>query len=312
MMEDAAADEGLLQSKSSLRDRLESTLPLDDVVYAFGYGSGVFSQGTNDAEFKVVDVILVVRDSLAFHRANLALNPSHYFVKSARWCRWIQEHSLQTPWLTNPRLYFNVTPTLKYGVVSLDHLQDDLMHWKYLYIAGRLHKPTVRILETPASNVTELQEQHNLPTALAAALLLQDESDHADPSMLFGQIAALSYTGDPRVAAGAEDPDKIAKLVENQGRWKRLYEPIRREHFSSLVSDQWEWESQNPLARRELQERLPWTSYCGDSRAGLTRKLSSIVGPAARYQSMKGFVTAGPRTSLQYAYRKLSKGLLRR
>jgi mitochondrial translocator assembly and maintenance protein 41 len=229
----------------------------------------------------LVDIIVVVREARAFHDVNRRINPSHYpsfwssSADAADWATWVQCHTLPDylhPYLHNPQLYFLLTDDglFKYGVVQLDHLLDDLKNWRYLYLAGRLHKPTVTITTTGNiygddnnnSNenddgtarilVEEAQQLTNLPNALVTALaLLQEEEDDdgavavaADDVNVFTTIASLSYTGDPRVRFGAEDPHKVQSLVFGGGggqyingnhrhyhhlvRWKRLYEPAIR------------------------------------------------------------------------------------
>jgi mitochondrial translocator assembly and maintenance protein 41 len=59
--------------------------------------------------------------------------------------------------------------TFKYGVISTRCLVDDLLQWRTLYLAGRLHKP-VDILTAP----TDLQPhlRTNLRHALSASLLM--------------------------------------------------------------------------------------------------------------------------------------------
>src|SRR5690606_3302891 len=90
---------------------------------------------------------------------------------------------------------------VKYGVVNISTLTADLASWETLYLAGRLHKP-VRILRDDPG--VRLANQRNLLSALRVALLLLPETftEHE----LYAAIAALSYTGDPRMWARAENP----------------------------------------------------------------------------------------------------------
>lgn len=251
-----------------------------NVVHAFGYGSGVLPQqqqpsgsDTESNEEKlVVDAIVVVRDAELFHRANLRCNAHHYnsTMQSPHACAWLQRHRLPTcvhPYLNNPGVYFHVVrgtanhnSNIKYGVVELSDLAADLRHWTCLYLAGRLQKPVVHVpihmnedndndYEDDDNVVLKLQNEHNLPAALAAGLLLQSNDDDKitdepqpppNDSMarmqqqqqqeLYARIASLSYQGDFRVAVGAEDPHKISRLVATPHlpRWNALYQPATR------------------------------------------------------------------------------------
>lgn len=58
---------------------------------------------------------------------------------------------------------------VKYGVIGLEDLRDDLTTWRHLYVAGRLHKPVAHLATHPS--VLEAQ-QSNVQGAAAAALLL--------------------------------------------------------------------------------------------------------------------------------------------
>jgi len=80
-------------------------------------------------------------------------------------------------------------------------------------------------------------QQHNLRSALATSLLLlqppppsssntntttNNTNTNIPLTTLFQTIAGLSYTGDPRVTAGAEDPHKLSKLVRSDGQLERF------------------------------------------------------------------------------------------
>jgi translocator assembly and maintenance protein 41 len=327
---DEQHQEGTLIDATELQRLLERSLPVDEIVHCFAYGSGVFAQQSNMATPNVVDLIVVVRDTYQFHRSNLLQNSAHYAGSPLMWCRdparcitSFQRHDLEFyQWLQNPKFYFNLCENnLKYGVVQKEDFVEDLRRWKYLYGAGRCHKPVLTVVALD-EEITVAQETKNLPGALAAALLLS-ESETLSCVELYTCIAGLSYAGDPRMQVGAEDPKKVESLVESPGqlqRFLKLYQQsidqLEGQGIVNRTSDKdemnhqrIEWDARNPRAREILWKNIPFPI---PQTSTLPERLRLTVAAAARYQSMKGLITAGFGKSLAYATRKFSKGLLRR
>ncbi|GIL45877.1 hypothetical protein Vafri_3005 [Volvox africanus] len=108
--------------------------------------------------------------------------------------------------------------TIKYGVIEAASLERDLSLWEHLYIAGRMHKPVTPLLPAPPGLLAAAQEA-NLHNALAAALVLLPPTFTEEE--LLRTLVGLSYRGDIRLAVGAEDPHKVARIVD--GSWDELY-----------------------------------------------------------------------------------------
>jgi len=352
---DVDCDHGQLASKCTIRDEIVSQFPQDNLVHCFGYGSGVFSQSLSKDKSAagsagMLDLILVVDDTREFHRANLQRFPHHY----ASLLRYggpdlvtkIQRQGI--PWLRDAHVLFHVVdedennnlPKMKYGVIDREDLERDLTEWDSLYLAGRLHKPTLPVVAND-NNLLEAQTK-NLRAATAAALLLWPSSSSTNTaavpwSSLYRQIAALSYTGDFRMQMGGEDPQKLDKLVQAPGQLQRfqdLYRPILKSYetsgllsvshsSSNNVGGGLEWDSNDSSTISYLRQQLPQSlredntaTAASNNRVighdALAKALEAIVAPAARNQSLKGVFTLGFRKSIQYASAKLSKGLLSR
>ena len=375
--------DGQLTSDQELFNIIQQ-FPQDELVYAFGYGSGVFSQQLTSASSKttgggsaadggagMLDLIFVVKDAVKFHDANMNIHPHHYaswirYAGGGNLANWMQRKFI----LPDAKVLFHVIyddgaeardasssprrlPPMKYGVVSWEDLHQDLTQWECLYLAGRLHKPTLPIMK-PIPDEFVAAQHTNLQAAISTALLLSTNVDYPSSnknvipwSTLYSLIASLSYTGDFRMTMGgvAEDPQKIKKLINAPGQLQRfddmyrkpstLLEPFERLGLLTCHDGHGgggiEWDSSNWSARNEICNYLPtklWQNpLIGRIHAtqadnfddnilttiqqdNLTKALTTIVAPAARYQSFKGIFTLGFRKSLQYATAKLSKGLL--
>lgn len=210
------------------------------IRFAFGYGSGVFSQGEN-ARTKVppqIDLNFAVNYPSHWHSLNMAQFPKHY--SGARYLSSSFVSLLQS---LGAGVYFNpfvrMDPNsphqmVKYGVSSMDTLSSDLINWDSMYLAGRLHKPVAIIRSSPDIC---LLNQFNLVNAIKLALLLRStKCSTLSEVELYKTITCLSYLGDPRMAFKGENPEKVANIVINQfSQFRRMYLPLLTNYFNKIV-----------------------------------------------------------------------------
>uniref|UniRef100_UPI003AAAB499 phosphatidate cytidylyltransferase, mitochondrial isoform X3 n=1 Tax=Centroberyx gerrardi TaxID=166262 RepID=UPI003AAAB499 len=214
-----------LQNTGVLYRRILSQFP-QDISLAFAYGSGVFKQhGTTQGQMgNMVDFVFAVDDPVTWHTMNLLQNRKHYSILKLLGPTKIS--SIQND--HGAAVYYNtLVPVdgriIKYGVISTESLIDDLMHWKTMYVAGRLHKP-VKMLVQSENGKLRAALVGNLKSAVTASFLMLPESFTEED--LFLQIAGLSYAGDFRMVIG-EDKSKVANIVkDNIQHFRILYSNI--------------------------------------------------------------------------------------
>ncbi|CCO26311.1 Mitochondrial translocator assembly and maintenance protein 41 homolog Short=TAM41 [Rhizoctonia solani AG-1 IB] len=311
------------------------------IRYAFAYGSGVFNQdGYKDSDRPQLDFLFAVTHADHFHSINMQQNPKHYaLVPRLLGSDFVARTQSLAPGLWfNPYVRVKDGVTIKYGVTTVDNLCADLLGWKSLYMAGRMHKPIRIIKDDPRVRLTQ---QVNLTSAVRAALLTLPE--RFNEKELFERIAGISYAGDPRMSF-AENPHKVRNIVNaQQGQFRELYHRL----VVGLPGVHWAGEKveqdASPQARGLLLRKLPsnlrtridtryqallpepapaspsssptrdenvfWQKIgaAPDLRETMQAEMAAIIKSPATRQSVKGLVTAGPIKSLRYAGEKIGK-----
>ncbi|XP_061328935.1 phosphatidate cytidylyltransferase, mitochondrial isoform X1 [Pezoporus flaviventris] len=251
-----------------------------ELSLAFAYGSGVFRQAGDKAgpgENNMLDFVFAVDDAVTWHMMNLTKNRSHYSFLKLLGPK--QINSVQN---YGAGIYYNtLVPCngrmIKYGVISTDTLIDDLLHWKTLYVAGRLQKP-VKILTQNENSKLQAALVSNLKSAVTAAFLMLPESFSEED--LYMQIAGLSYTGDFRMIVG-EDRSKVQNIVEpNVPHFQKLYSNILQDcpqvvykhHLGRLEIDK------SPEGQFAQLMSLPRT---------LQQKITSLVDPPGKNRDVE-------------------------
>jgi translocator assembly and maintenance protein 41 len=312
------------------------------IDYAFGYGSAVLRQQNSNPTSSMIDVIMAVPDPYQWHTDNLKQHPDHYSmmgrVGGASFVTWLQTNF-------GAKLYFHpyvnldidgtsVTQELKYGVVSTSDLMSDLRNWDYLYLAGRMHKPIATVKSEEGINEAQ---RINLQAAVAVSLLLLGNESFLPTSKLYATIASLSYTGDFRMETGAEDPNKVSKLVKTSGmldlweaKYADIFSSLQKLGLLSLIGDSAErtieFNPHDTATRSQLMKELPaklrthseqiigvdGQNCLHKGSVILRNEIAKIVAPAARNQGIKGVFTAGSVKSWKYSMAKFSKGRLKK
>ena len=212
------------------------------IRYAFAYGSGVFPQANASTSkpsihpapnaaitkaqtggSKVIDMMFGVSYTQHWHSLNLHQHRDHYSLLGSFGSAAVSrvQDSFGAGVYFNPYVTVNGT-LIKYGVVNLDTLCQDLSEWNTLYLAGRLHKPVKILRDDPR---VRLANQINLLSAVRTALLLLPPSFTEE--QLYSTIAGISYMGDPRMSLAAENPQKVLNIVSAQlSNFRRLYAPL--------------------------------------------------------------------------------------
>lgn len=310
----------------------------ENFSFAFAYGSGVKKQlGYDDAsqQKNMIDMVFCVDQPLQWHADNLRANPTHY-SGLGRLCGATAINHYQNG--IGAKVYCNTLVPLdngqmvKYGVISTQSLIDDLQTWRYLYMAGRLHKP-VEVLHEPTDNIRAAVDV-NFKNAVRASLLLLPESFTFYD--LFYCIANLSYGGDFRMIFG-EKKDKVRNIVEPQlDEFVDLYRPTLQafsaEQCLTLPTNETGalWQNRSPIQTLFHLQQLPLilrqnilkaNSSMGNSSSVVLERLAkntklpnilneqirAVVWNSSVAQSLKNILSAGITKSIRYSWKKILK-----
>ncbi|XP_022571235.1 phosphatidate cytidylyltransferase, mitochondrial-like isoform X3 [Brassica napus] len=250
--------------ETSEREELASLLTvLPPVDFCCVYGSTLHPN--NQDKSKMVDYILGVSDPMQWHS-----QVNHY----ASWMVHLGGARLITQVADKVGVGVHFNPfvswndrKLKYGVVRMNDLVQDILDWNRFYLSGRLQKPVHLLVDN--LDIQEDVNSVNKRAAVSAALLLLPSKFTEED--LYAKICSLSYMGDLRMLF-AEDTNKVNKIVKGQfDLFQSMYKPLLEE-----------CETKNLLRFSSAE-----TNLVQDSSLSSSRSLVSSLPASVRSQMRK-------------------------
>ncbi|CAI0393699.1 unnamed protein product [Linum tenue] len=277
------------EEKTELAGFLKTLPP---VQFCCVYGSTLHPN--NSDKSSMVDYILGVADPLKWHsEQNLKLNRSHY----ASWMVHLGGAKLVTKVADgigvgvhfNPFVTWN-DKMLKYGVVRMHDLVEDILNWQRFYISGRLQKPVRVLLDN--LDVENLNAT-NLRTAIAAALLILPSKFNEVYAYYRVGPLNLSYMGDLRMIF-AEDKNKVCLTL--------IYTVQVCYSASGLYSNP----PHRPFCVGQVVREVVFSSREEAARS-MQKVVRRTVIVSSLRQAVSGFVAAGGMNAGRYLANKVRK-----
>ena len=284
---------------------------------AFGYGSGVIKQSNyTDNDKPQIDMILLTDDIKAWHIANIARNPFDYSLQGRFRLSYLSRSQMKGH---NNIVYCSQVKEngslFKYGVIETDDFIKDLKTWDTFYVAGRFHKPMLKIQST--KEIDDAIESNRL-AAFMIACLMNDEFT-TDSEILYS-LCNLSYMGDFRMGI-AENPNKVWNILN--GSYYDFYKiykdyPFKEQmHYNDVFVDHASILENLDKLPRDL---LNYLSQRDDKSLSFDKRLLLIRKGIVEYlikknriesitQAIEGFNNNGLVKSIPYVANKLSKKL---
>lgn len=281
------------------------------IIFSFCYGSAAFPQsGYNySQESPMLDLIFVVENYQEFHQENFKRNRHHYsglgyYLGTNLLCFFERTF---VPVHYNPDVKFSKYQ-IKYGVVSLKELLNNLEVWGNLVISGRMHKP-IRILENKSvmySDKITNAMNFNYKNALTIAFLLQNQSIIPEKD-LYTTICSISFWGDIRMVLGLEKKDKIEGIIQKQqdlftNIYKNTLEKSTFKEFIKYNEKEKQYEILNlKEARNKLVEQIP--HEIGVKYTGINKVYSEILKIKKTDEIQNHIIKTIQRMNLNYSIR---------
>jgi len=172
----------------------------------------------------------------------------------------------------------------KYGVMDWRTAEADLLQWKHIYLAGRMHKPTLT-LKTDSRMTLMLEKNLKIATNIAKRSAISKFGPNFKMMDFLREIVSISFDGDIRMFLG-ENQDKVDNIVRGQfSQLEQMYKPLIAENSDNF----------------ELPE-----SIRADTIEGVRDKCRKIVRCTSFSQGWRSFLAGGVGRSFKYWMRKIS------